>query len=390
MRPSGHRALVHEEEKRQIQSLVHDTVLAVLTLAVQSHSPEQATMVRHFAASAIVELREGLDNTLARGSQQAGARELEQLLGEIAVLNRIIRPPIPGSLRELAIPVDSLKALTQAAGEAMRNSVLHALAPATVKVRAVPLNPQAGPTADGLRFGVEVEISDDGPGFDPSATSEERLGIRTSMVARMRDAGGQAVVMSAPGAGTTVLLMWPHLDVGSRPANSAAVRRQRSRRQCARQRARISSREQARSEWLPTLEGHALPLLRRLTESCGPEEQAAAKLLEGELRDSIRGRFLSTSDLRTIARRARSRGLRFELIDDRGTALPEDVLTLTRVELLAVVDNPSTTAVRVRAWPQGRACMVSIWFASGGREVQETLLEIDDPAVEAAQDQARA
>ncbi|MHC6219668.1 sensor histidine kinase [Arthrobacter sp. MMS24-S77] len=53
---------------------------------------------------------------------------------------------------------------------------------------------------------VSVVVSDSGCGFDPSKLSTDRLGVKESVLARMRDAGGRARVFSAPGRGTTILL----------------------------------------------------------------------------------------------------------------------------------------------------------------------------------------
>ena len=51
---------------------------------------------------------------------------------------------------------------------------------------------------------VQVFIRDRGNGFDPAAVLPERRGVRESIVGRMRRAGGNAVVRSAPGKGTEV------------------------------------------------------------------------------------------------------------------------------------------------------------------------------------------
>ncbi|MFF2299583.1 sensor histidine kinase [Arthrobacter bambusae] len=53
---------------------------------------------------------------------------------------------------------------------------------------------------------VSVVVSDSGCGFDPSTLPADRLGVKESVLARMRDAGGRARVFSAPGRGTTILL----------------------------------------------------------------------------------------------------------------------------------------------------------------------------------------
>lgn len=53
-----------------------------------------------------------------------------------------------------------------------------------------------------------LRISDDGRGFDVTVPNG-RHGITSSITARMRGIGGDAVVTSRPGAGTTVELRWP-------------------------------------------------------------------------------------------------------------------------------------------------------------------------------------
>ena len=53
---------------------------------------------------------------------------------------------------------------------------------------------------------VSVVVSDSGCGFDPLELPTDRLGVKESVLARMRDAGGRARVFSAPGRGTTILL----------------------------------------------------------------------------------------------------------------------------------------------------------------------------------------
>jgi signal transduction histidine kinase len=56
----------------------------------------------------------------------------------------------------------------------------------------------------------EVFVRDRGRGFDPDAVAADRLGVRNSIVDRMRRHGGEAVVRSAPGEGTEVRLSLEH------------------------------------------------------------------------------------------------------------------------------------------------------------------------------------
>lgn len=60
--------------------------------------------------------------------------------------------------------------------------------------------------------GVAVVLRDHGRGFVVDDVPEHRRGLRWSVVERLREAGGSAVVESAPGRGTTVRLRWPADD----------------------------------------------------------------------------------------------------------------------------------------------------------------------------------
>jgi two-component system sensor histidine kinase UhpB len=93
--------------------------------------------------------------------------------------------------------------------EAVHNAVRHA-EPSRVTVRAT--------TADG---GLEVEIADDGRGFDVAAraASPGRYGIR-GMHERARRLGGGLVIESRPGAGTVVRVSLP---VSTIAGSAAAV-----------------------------------------------------------------------------------------------------------------------------------------------------------------------
>ena len=53
-----------------------------------------------------------------------------------------------------------------------------------------------------------VEVKDNGKGFNPERLAKDRLGIRTSIQARMQSIGGQANIASELGVGTQVELRW--------------------------------------------------------------------------------------------------------------------------------------------------------------------------------------
>lgn len=60
---------------------------------------------------------------------------------------------------------------------------------------------------------VTVIVTDQGVGFDSEAVPEDRLGLRHSVVERVRAIGGSARVWSSVGAGTSIIMRVPVLEV---------------------------------------------------------------------------------------------------------------------------------------------------------------------------------
>ncbi len=56
---------------------------------------------------------------------------------------------------------------------------------------------------------VTVFVRDRGPGFDPDAVPEDRLGLRQSVVGRMDRHGGRSTIRSGAGDGTEIQLEMP-------------------------------------------------------------------------------------------------------------------------------------------------------------------------------------
>lgn len=72
---------------------------------------------------------------------------------------------------------------------------------------------RAIPIGDG---GIRITVRDDGQGFNMADIAPERLGVRVSIIDRVRLIGGSAEIRSTPGTGTTVVLEWtpvPENDV---------------------------------------------------------------------------------------------------------------------------------------------------------------------------------
>jgi len=185
-----------ERERGRINALVHDRVLATL-LAAARPVPGSEALRRADAARAL----EGLQALLGDEDPTADA-ELngEEFVWTIQAATTELAPEATFGYEvhsDVALPPAAIEALTAATEEALRNSVLHAgAANRTVHVHTG-------------EDGAQVDVLDDGVGFDPTLVPATRLGISESIKARMDTLpGGSAVVVSTPGVGTRVQLRY--------------------------------------------------------------------------------------------------------------------------------------------------------------------------------------
>jgi signal transduction histidine kinase/phage shock protein PspC (stress-responsive transcriptional regulator) len=90
-----------------------------------------------------------------------------------------------------------LTAIVRAAGEAMVNAAKHSGAD------RIDLYSEVDEEL------VSVYVRDRGRGFDLAAVTDDRMGVRGSIIERMRRAGGRAIIKTAPDEGTEVRLELP-------------------------------------------------------------------------------------------------------------------------------------------------------------------------------------
>ncbi|QWS34168.1 sensor histidine kinase [Curtobacterium aetherium] len=186
-----------EVERVQVDAIVHDSVLTTLLSAARADTVEARTLAARMARNAV-------DHLAAAAADGPGR---DPLVPFPAFRQRIV-----DSLTTLAAPVEVRSC--PAEGPAMPSSAADALASATLQA-AVNSVQHAGSdvtrwvTVESDGPTVRVELADDGVGFDPGTVPSERLGVRRSILERMAAAGGVADVVTAPGAGTRVVLSWP-------------------------------------------------------------------------------------------------------------------------------------------------------------------------------------
>lgn len=205
------RAHAMEAERVRVDAIVHDSVLTTLLYAARADTPEAQRLAATMASNAIGHLRDAAlvspdDGSTVRVSAVAqSVREaVDQLEGGFEIST--------SRLGTRSIPTGVADALQSACLQAAVNSVNHAGEGATRTVRIT--------ASDG---GVQITVSDDGRGFDPSQVPSERLGVRVSIIELIANVGGDARVESAPGAGTTVVIRWPSPEHASEAASQAAT-----------------------------------------------------------------------------------------------------------------------------------------------------------------------
>ncbi|MDO5502583.1 MAG: PspC domain-containing protein [Actinomycetia bacterium] len=197
-------ARVRETERADIAAHLHDGVLQ--TLALIQRGADDPGYVTSLARKQERELRgwlyggaESPDQTLG-GAVAAAAAEVEDLHAvAIEVVVTGDRPLDDGG-----------RALVRAMREALLNAVRHGSPPVSAYV-------EIGPSA------VEAFVRDHGAGFDPDAVPSDRLGVKESILGRMKRHGGSAQVRRRD-PGTEVILTMPHGVAGdSHPSPAPAV-----------------------------------------------------------------------------------------------------------------------------------------------------------------------
>lgn len=191
------RERIRSQERAEVAAHVHDSVLHTLTLI--QRSADDPHEVRRLARLQERELRTWLYR--GRGDENRTlAAAVERLAAEVEEAYGVPIEVVPVGDCELD---ERLGAALQAAREALVNAGKY-----------------AGPAPISLFVEVETDcvtffVRDRGDGFDMDAIPADRLGVRESIIGRMKRNGGTATVRSAPGEGTEVQLEVPRSDNGS-------------------------------------------------------------------------------------------------------------------------------------------------------------------------------
>ena len=206
---SERQASETEAQRRQSARLLHDTVLATLTLLAHSGVGVSQSALRRQAADDARLLRQlrlnaspiGMSGVAVADEKRATGTALQEPADNLAkVRKRFEKLGLEvdwNGTSSVGLDAEHLEAFLLALGECLENVRRHA----GVQEAHVTITEDDD--------AVRALVTDNGKGFVPDEVPDGRLGFRESVVGRLREVGGSARVFSAPGAGTTVVLEVP-------------------------------------------------------------------------------------------------------------------------------------------------------------------------------------
>ncbi|HEY5230175.1 MAG TPA: ATP-binding protein [Galbitalea sp.] len=194
-----------EAQRRQGARLLHDTVLATLTLLAHSGvgvAPEALRQQASEDARLLRQLRLGATPTPESSGPYNLTPVEETPLGTTleSVKQRFGRMGLEVSWHgtgQVLLPSDVLDAFLLSLAECLEN------------VRRHSGVTQAHVTITDDATTVRAMVTDSGVGFDLDVIDDDKFGFRESVIGRLREVGGNARLFSSPGSGTTVVLEVP-------------------------------------------------------------------------------------------------------------------------------------------------------------------------------------
>lgn len=199
------RASETEAQRHRDARLLHDTVLATLTLlahsgvgvpaaALRAQAESDGLLLKRLRLGETPQPRSSGEYTLTNTAELSLGGTLEALKGRFGSMGLDIDWHGSG---QIGLPGKKLEAFILALSECLENVRRHS----GVSEAHVTLSDD-GEIVRGV-------VTDAGSGFDPETVPHGKLGFADSVVARVRDSGGSVRVFSAPSAGTTVVLEMP-------------------------------------------------------------------------------------------------------------------------------------------------------------------------------------
>ena len=195
------RLSIESQFEQRAAAIVHDTVLSDLTAVMNTDGPLDDRARSRFRAdvatlSDSAWLRESAEPSTVAPLDAVLRNALEALVTDFQW--RGLSVDVTGDSREvIRVSPEAASSLVLAVRACLENVVDHAQTTSAELVVSTTTR------------AVTVMVIDHGVGFDPKSIADDRLGLRSSVVARIRSHGGSVRVWSTPGSGTSVLISVP-------------------------------------------------------------------------------------------------------------------------------------------------------------------------------------
>jgi len=194
-----------EAQRRQGARLLHDTVLATLTLlahsgvgvapeALRQQAADDARLLRQLRLGATPTPEASGEYKLETGDDTVLGRTLESVKQRFGRMGLEVSWHGTG---QVLLPTEVLDAFLLALAECLENVRRHAGVT------------EAHVTITDDETTVRAMVTDAVVGFALDDIDSARLGLKESVVGRLREVGGRARLFSSPGSGTTVVLEVP-------------------------------------------------------------------------------------------------------------------------------------------------------------------------------------
>lgn len=188
-------ARIRTEEREEIASHLHDSVLQTLAL-IQKRTDNPSEVLR-LARSQERELRSWLFSA-GVSSDSSLAQELRTVAGEVEDAHTVVVNSVIVGDADLSLEPETRRALIGATREALVNVAKHS------GQSDINLYAEVEPGQ------ISVFVRDRGKGFDLEAVPQDRQGIVRSIKARVMRRGGQVQIKSEIGKGTEVRITMPY------------------------------------------------------------------------------------------------------------------------------------------------------------------------------------
>lgn len=179
---------IRQEERAEVAAHLHDSVLQTLALIQRSDDPHRMAMLARHQES---ELRDWLYGTAPLDGVDLMSTALKQAAARVEADFQI--PVEVVTVGDHTVD-DRIRAVVAAATEALVNAAKHSGAERI----SLFLEVEGG--------SMEVYVTDQGRGFEPSTVAPDRKGITESIRSRIDKVGGSVDIDTKPGEGTEVVV----------------------------------------------------------------------------------------------------------------------------------------------------------------------------------------